>query len=190
MEMGDEAEQQNKKGGPEGKEEGGEEAQAARLVSEVNGGRVVNRRESHTQVKRRRWDPGRHGGGQESGRTRAEQRSSKLRNQHSRPHSTQQCAVSALVATVNQLQGPHVLRLVWDRKPLAKLWYLPRLEAGSTDTDEGTGTVICALWVPKKRRLQAAECRAQSADSTPLSLPAEHLQQVGRSRRGKNGEVL
>lgn len=26
----------------------------------------------------------------------------------------------SLVASVNQLQGPHVLRLDWDRKPLAK----------------------------------------------------------------------
>lgn len=35
------------------------------------------------------------------------------------------------------------------------------------------GTVICALWVPQKRR--AAEwCRVQSADSTPPALvPAE-----------------
>lgn len=74
---------------------------------------------------------------------------------------------------MNQLQGPHVLSLVWDRKPLAKLWYLPRLEAGSTDTDEGTGTVICALWVPQKRRLQEHRMQtAESAAPAPPRVPA------------------
>lgn len=61
------------------------------------------------------------------------------------------------VATVNQLQGPHVLSLDWDRKPLAKLWYLPRLEARSTDTDEGTGHRNLRTVGPQKRRLQSAE---------------------------------
>lgn len=42
---------------------------------------MVNRRESHTQVKRR-WDPGRHGGDKKVG---GQSKSSKLRNQHSRP---------------------------------------------------------------------------------------------------------
>lgn len=81
--------QSNKqKRGAEGKEEGGEEAQAARLVSEVNGGRVVNRRESHTQVKRR-WDPGRHGGDKkESGRAEQE-----LQAQKSAQQTTQHTAV-------------------------------------------------------------------------------------------------
>lgn len=111
-------------------------------------------------------------GGQESGRAEQELQAQKSAQQTT---AQQECAVSAPVATVNQLQGPHVLRLVWDRKPLAKLWYLPRLEAGSTDTDEGTGTVICALWVPKKRTLQSAECSAQ----TP---PRSRCRQSTRSR--------
>lgn len=79
------------KRGAEGKEEGGEEAQRRpewEWVRVVNGGRVVNRRESHTEVKRR-WDPGRHLHGGENkkvGGQRADgkrEESSKLRNQHS-----------------------------------------------------------------------------------------------------------
>lgn len=88
---------------------------------------------------------------------------------------TPQCAVSAPVASVNQLQGPHGLSLVWDRKPLAKLWYLPRLEAGSTDTDEGTGHRNLRTVGPpekpetrnQKRRLQSVQSSVQSADPTP-----------------------
>lgn len=47
MEMRDEVEQQNKKGGQRVKEEGGEKAQAPEQIGVVNGGRVVNGRESH-----------------------------------------------------------------------------------------------------------------------------------------------
>lgn len=124
MEMGDEAEQQNKKGGRRVKKKGAKRRRRPETewVRVVNGGRVVNRRESHTEVKRR-WDPGRHRHGGESkkvGGQRADGREKReLQAQESAQHE-QQCAVSSLVANENQLQGPHVLRLVWDRKPLVK----------------------------------------------------------------------
>lgn len=57
---------------------------------------------------------------QESGRAEGRwQERRELQAQESAQHK-QQCAVSSLVANENQLQGPHVLRLVWDRKPLVK----------------------------------------------------------------------
>lgn len=168
--MGDEAEQQKQKRGAEGKEEGGREAQTDRLVS-VNGGRVVNRREKGiTHAGEATVGPRSTWGRRESGRARAEKRAPSSEISTADHTRTQQCAVSAPVASVNQLQGPHGLSLVWDRKPLAKLWYLPRLEAGSTDTDEGTGHHnLRTVGPPEIRETEAAECRAQRADPTPLS---------------------
>lgn len=123
MEMGDEAEQQNKKRGAEGKEEGGEEAQA-RKIGEVNGGRVVNRRdEGITHRGEATVGPWSTWGRQESGRARTEQRapSSEISTaDHSHTAQPSSAPFLNLVTNVNQLQGPHVLSLDWDRKPLAK----------------------------------------------------------------------
>ena len=69
------------------------------------------------------------------GEGRAE--SSKLRSQHDTGTAQQQCAVSALVATVNQLQGPHVLKLDWDRKPLAKAVEPTKVGSREYGHDEG-----------------------------------------------------
>jgi hypothetical protein len=82
------------------------------------------------------------------------------------------------VATVNQLQGPHVFRLgclgwlVWDRKPLAKA--VVPTKVGSREYGYGRGhaqgTVICALWVPQKT--EAAEVSAEVQKYGPHLAPA------------------
>lgn len=118
------------------------------------------------------------GGEKESGRARAEQKSSKLRSQHGTGTPQQQCAVSAPVATVNQLQGPHVLRLDWDRKPLAEA--VVPTKVGSREYGYGSGPGHRNLRTVGPPKTVAAECRC--ADSRAQS---SSVQTPPRSRAGR-----
>lgn len=160
---GNEVEQQNKKGGPEGKEEGGEEAQTERLASQTEG-QAVNRREGITHaVEVNVWKPWPtweeeeekkvvvvvvKWEGEQRRQTHREQ-SSKLRSQH--------CTATARARgrfcpgrDRESITGtPRLLAGLGTGNRWRKMWHFPRLEVGEQayGYGHGRGTVICALWV-------------------------------------------